>query len=296
MRVLVTGATGFVGGYVCRHLVAAGHEVVGLARTAPKLERPGVRAVQGDVVTGAGLQPAMQDADAVIHLVGIIREGRGATFEQVHVAGTRNVLGAAREAGVRRFIHMSAVGADPGSASGYQRTKGEAENLVRAAGLRHTIMRPSLVFGVGDDFFATTLKQLVTVPPVVPVVGTGAYPFRPVWVVDVASAFVAALGAEVTVGRELELVGPKEYTLRELLIMIRDLLRPGRPLVSVPLPLMRLGVTLFKLLPRPPITSDQFLMLLAGNTGDPAAARDLLGLEPARLEDHLPQVLGVTPH
>ena len=296
MRVLVTGATGYIGGYVSRRLLAEGHEVVGLARRAAAQGPAGTRSATGDVSTGEGLAAAMRGVDAVIHLVGIIAEQRGATFENVHVDGTRNVLAAAAAAGVSRFVHMSAIGAHPQAESGYQRTKGAAEELVRASGLDWTIMRPSLVFGVGDAFFGQTLKQLVTLPPVVPVVGTGEYPFRPVWVEDVATAFVRALSQGAAVGRSLDLTGPTEYSLRELLVMIRDLLRPGKPLVNVPLPLMRLGAQLFRVLPNPPITRDQLLMLLAGNTGEPEPAASLLGLALGRLEDHLPEVLGVTVH
>ena len=296
MRVLVTGASGYIGGYVSSRLLAEGHELVGLSRGAAVRAPVGARSVVGDVTTGEGLAAAMRGVDAVIHLVGIIAETRGATFPRVHVDGVRNVIAAASEAGGPRLLHMSAIGAHPRAESGYQSTKGAAEELVRASGLEWTIMRPSLVFGVGDACFGQPLKQLVTVPPVIPVVGTGEYPFRPVWVEDVATAFVRALSLDSAVGRSLDLTGPTEYSLRELLVMIRDLLRPSKPLVNVPLPLMRLGVQVFKALPNPPITRDQLIMLLAGNTGEPEPAASLLGLALARLEDHLPAVLGATVH
>lgn len=292
MRVLVTGAAGFVGGHVVRHLLATGMQVTSFSRRQPPAElSAAVTNVQGDVVTGEGLAAAMRGVDAVVHLVGIIREKGGATFEQVHVEGTRNVLAAAARAGVSRLVHMSALGADLGSSSGYQRSKAAAEHLVRSSAAAWTIMRPSLIFGVGDDFFGGTLRDLVTQPPVIPVVGRGDYPFSPVWIDDVATAFVRALERPTTVGRSFDLVGPREYTLRELLVLVRGALGMNKPLVNVPLPLMWVGVALFKLFPDPPITHDELVMLLAGNTGDPRPSVEAFGLGLAALEDHLAAVL-----
>lgn len=292
MRVLVTGATGFVGGYVSWRLLADGWQVTGLSRTASDRTLPtGMSAATGDVVTGQGLAESMVGMDAVVHLVGVIEERGATTFERVHVDGTGNVLAAATAAGVERFVFMSALGADLASPSSYQRTKAQAEALVRASGMTWTIMRPSLIFGVGDDFFSGTLRDLVVLPPVVPVVGDGSFPFRPIHVEDVADAFARALVLPAAEGGSFDLLGPREYTLRRLLEQVRDLLRPRKPLVGVPLPLMRLGIVLFRLLPNPPITRDQFLMLLAGNTGDPAPAVEALGLGLEELEAHLPEVL-----
>ncbi|MFA5567069.1 MAG: complex I NDUFA9 subunit family protein [Trueperaceae bacterium] len=291
MRVLVTGANGFVGGYVCRALVGAGCQVTGLSRKSDARLPTDVTALTGDVTSGDGLGRAMTGIDAVVHLVGIIQERGSQTFERVHVEGTRNVIEAATAAGVSRLVHMSALGAGLDSGSGYQRTKARAEELVRVSGLAWTIMRPSLIFGVGDDFFGGTLRQLVRLPPVVPVVGTGGYPFRPVYAGDVATAFLRALERHGVAGQVFDLAGPNEYTLRELLLLVRGALGSRKPLVNVPLPLMRMGVALFGLLPNPPITRDQFLMLLAGNTGDPRPAVAAFGLALEPLEDHLGEVL-----
>lgn len=290
MRVLVTGASGFVGGYVCAALLAAGHQVTGLQhRKNP--DGTNAPSATGDVVTGEGLNDALKGQDAVVHLVGIIRQRRGSTFEAVHVQGTGNVVAAAEAAGVPRLIHVSALGADPRSASAYQSSKGRAEELVRASHLAWTILRPSLMFGVGDDFFGVVLRNLVLQPPLIPVVGTGAYPFRPVWVQDVASAVERALTRPASAGRSFDLVGPEEYTLRQLLLQVRQVLGVRKPLVNVPLPLMRLATALFRLLPNPPISRDQLLMLVAGNTGDPAPALNALGLDLTHLEEQLPQIL-----
>lgn len=291
MKILVTGASGFVGTRICERLAADGQQVTGLSRSSTARLPPGVSSVQGDVISGAGLAAALTGMDAVIHLVGIIRERGDATFERVHVQGTRNVVAAAEAAGVSRFVHMSALGVGSGSGSEYHTSKAQGEEMARTSDLEWTIMRPSLIFGVGDDFFAGTLRQLVTLPPLIPVVGTGEYLFRPVWLGDVATAFTRALERTETVRQTFELVGPREYTLRELLLLVRDTLQLRKPLVNVPLPLMRLGVSLFRLLPNPPITRNQFLMLLAGNTGDPAPAAAAFGLELTDLSARLPEIL-----
>lgn len=291
MKVLVTGASGFIGSHVTARLLEQGHEVAAFSRhgMAPQ---PGVQSLQGDVVTGEGLAEAMKDIGAVIHLVGIIREGRGnATFEKVHVAGTQQVLAAARAAGVARYVHMSALGASADSASGYAATKARAEALVKDSGLDWTILRPSLAFGVGGEFFGKILKSLVQLPPVIPQIGNGQFPFRPVWVGDVALAFGRALERPDTVKECYELVGPIEYSFRELLELLRDTLGLKKPIVSVPLPLMRLMVPLLQILPNPPITKDQFLMLIKGNTGNPARARAAFDLTMTALPEQLPDIL-----
>ena len=290
MRLLITGASGFVGTHLVRRLLADGHGVVGLSREGGA-SQAGLTWHEGDVVTGARLGEAMRGVDSVIHLVGIIRERGSQTFERVHVEGTRTVLAAAGAAGVERYLHMSALGADRASASGYARTKARAEELVRDSGLAWTIFRPDMILGVGDDFFSHKLRDLVTKPPVVPVVGSGDYPFRPITAHDLAEAFSKALKAPAALQRTFDLVGPREYMLRELQLMVRDALGVRKPLVGVPLPLMRLGTALFSLLPDPPITRDELEMLLAASPSDPAPAVEALGLELQPIEDHLVGVL-----
>lgn len=179
-----------------------------------------------------------------------------------------------------------------GSPSEYQSSKARGEEIVRASGLHWTVVRPSLIFGVGDGFFSGTLRDLVTKPPLIPVVGTGEYLFRPVWIGDVATAFARALVRPATADLSFDLVGPREYTLRQLLVLVRNVMASRKPLFSVPLPLMRIGTVLFSLLPNPPITRDQLQMLRAGNTGDPSAAVEAFGLELTEFEERLPEVLG----
>ena len=314
MRILVTGSSGFVGSYLVDTLTAAGHDVIALSRQAasapatsssipasspastPASASPHVTALAGDVTDASSLEVCAKTLentpiDAVIHLVGIIREKGKATFERVHVEGTRNVIELSKQLGVRRFLHMSALGSASDSESGYFSSKARAETLVRQAGLAATIFRPSLIFGLGDEFFGDTLKQLVTLPPVIPQIGDGTFPFRPVWVGDVCTAFVQALQRDVTISATYELVGPVEHSFRELLELTRRAANNHKPIIPVPLSLMRLAVPIMQVLPNPPITRDQFIMLLAGNTGDPSVATDVFDLEMRPLSDELPHII-----
>ncbi len=231
----------------------------------------------------------MAGADVVVYLAGIIRE-REESFEAVHVEGVRHVVGAMREAGVRRLLHVSALGARRGTGSRHFETKARGEEIVRESGLEWTIFRPSLVFGEGDEFFSKILKGLVRMPlPFIPLVGSGDYPFRPVWAGDVAAAMAQSLVKPETIGEAYDLVGPREYTYRGLVLLVRDALGSKKPLLSLPVWFF----ALLARLPGAPITRDQLYMLLLGNTGDPARMRAAFSLEWRSLEAELPRILGV---
>lgn len=292
MRVLVSGATGFVGKRVVQDLLSAGHVVFAASREGKPV--PGATALKLDVTNPSSCVSAVQAAqpEAVVHLVGIIREKGTQTFERVQHGGTQNLLEAAGSLRPR-WLQMSALGAREGTSSGYFTSKAQAEGRVKTSSLDYTIFQPSLIFGEGDDFFGKVLKNLVSVAPIVPVIGHGLFPFRPVWVGDVSKAFVTALEVPQSVGKTYLLTGPKEYTFKQLLSLELETLNKRKPLVHVPLWAMNLVVPLMQMLPNPPITKDQYAMLLDGNTGDPAPARDTFGLHMEPLENWLPRILGV---
>jgi len=206
MQILVTGASGYVGKRIVTLALNSGHSVKALSRsgnitgidtsTLNSEQLNNLTAVAADISDLPALREACQDVDAIIHLVGIIREKGKATFEHVHVEGTRNVVTAAMDTGIKRYVHMSALGAsnkDLCQSSGYMQTKAEAESIVKGSPLDWTIFRPSLIFGQDDEFFSDVLKQLVSLPPFVPQIGDGHFLFKPVWLGDVASSFIQAL-------------------------------------------------------------------------------------------------------
>ncbi|MFC4426346.1 complex I NDUFA9 subunit family protein [Deinococcus navajonensis] len=287
--VLVTGASGFVGRAVVAELLGRGHRV-----TAGSRHGEAVGAAQGvrlDVTDPGSVLRAVGEVspDAVVHLVGIIAEQGDQTFSRVHVEGTRHLLAATPRGA--RFLHMSALGAGEIAGSRYSVTKGEAEALVRASGLNWTIFRPSLIFGQGDDFFGRVLKELVSAAPVVPQIGDGTFPFRPVSVEDVAQAFAGALDRPEASGETYTLTGPQEFTFRELLDLELAALGRKKPVLPVPLSLMNLAVPLMQMLPNPPITRDQYAMLKAGNSAPGEEARAAFGLPMHRLQDRLPEIV-----
>src|SRR5579884_3340704 len=285
MRILLTGATGFVGSHILERLVTDGHQVHALAREPMKLDPPPgpgrMQAFQGDVVTGKALQEATAGCDAAIHLVGIIMEVGGATFEKSHYVATQNVVNAATRAGIRRFVQMSALGARSDGVSGYQVTKWKAEEAVRASGLEWVILRPSIIFGPRDGFVTQMLQVMRSAPLVRPVVGTGKYPFRPVYIADVVECFVQSLTNNEAVGQTIALVGRDELTLDELLANLAQEAGIHKPALHIPFPVMYMNARILgKLLKRPPVTTDQLRMLQEGSTADPGPMKRIFHIEP----------------
>jgi len=289
--VLVTGASGFVGRATLAALRAAGLRVRALVR--PGSARPpaladGVEAVAGDVTDAASVAAAARGCAAAVHLVGILRERGGATFEAVHVGGTRHVLAACRQAGLRRLVHLSALGVGRGVGTPYFRTKEAAEEAVRAGGLDWTVLRPSVLHGPKGDFMVQ-MARMVARPGPVPLVGRGDQILQPLWVEDVGRAVAAAVARGAGAGRTVEMGGPDVLTLREFYTILSRVLR-GRPkrLVPVPTALVRLGAwAAGRVLADPPVTPDELTMLLAARPCDTGPMREAFGFEPAPFEPTL---------
>jgi NADH dehydrogenase len=285
MKVFLTGGTGFVGRKMLKRLLDNGHLVRALVRSMPQppagvaLARS-VGYVRGDVVTGAGLDKAMQGCDAAIHLVGIIVEKGSNTFEAVHHLGTRNVVQAAKRNGIKRFVQMSALGVCENGVAAYQRSKWKGEEEVRRSGISYCILRPSLIFGPGDGFVTQMMETMKKAPFFRPVPGDGSPKFRPIFVDDVTFCFARALTEAAATGQTVELGGADELTLNEVLAEIARCAGVRKPAVHIPMPLMFLGATLAGILPNPPVTPDQLRMLREGSTCDIAPMKQIFGVTP----------------
>jgi uncharacterized protein YbjT (DUF2867 family) len=302
MKVLVTGGTGFVGREVVRQLHEAGHSIRLLARSrnSPRaqeaISRYGTDVHPGDVLDAASLDGAVNGMEAVIHLVGIISEVGESTFENVHTRGTRSIVTAARQAGARRFVHMSALGARPNAASRYHQTKWAAEELVRHSGLDFTIFRPSLIYGPQDEFI-NLFARMIRLSPVVPLIGNPRARFQPIPVEAVALAFATSAGEPKSIGQTYDLCGPEALTLSEIVGQIMDLVQRRRLRLQVPPILARCQAVLLEFVCRrvlrkaSPLNCDQLIMLREDNVGDPAPANELFGLKPAPLREGIAKYL-----
>ena len=282
MHIFLTGATGFVGSYILRELVAQGHTARCLLRN-PKatleVDDDAVERIKGDVMQPKSFAGTIRGCDGAIHLVGIIDEqpSKGITFEAIHDRGTRHVVDEAVDADVERFVLMSANGARQNGVSRYQTTKWKAEAYVREAGIGHwCILRPSLVFGdPGPDrpeFCTRLVQQLIKPFPILPLFGDGQYKMQPISVEEVAAAFVQALTIETTNEQTYCVAGQDAYPYTEILDRItRGLGLEPKPKIPIPLWLVRPAVQTLGAWGLLPLSPDQFEMLVEGNTCDSAA-------------------------
>ena len=285
MKVFLTGATGFVGSHLLTRLISGGHTVRALVRNPAKASLHAsaqVEAVPGDVISGTGLDEGMKGCEAVIHLVGIITESRGATFEQVHRLGTRNVVEAAERNRIGRFVQMSALGARAEGVAEYQTSKWKAEEVVRQSGIPFCILRPSLIFGPGDGFVTQMLDVMRKAILFRPVPGDGRPKFRPVSIDDVTICFARALTTAEATGQAIDLGGAEELTLDEILQEIATVAGIHKPAFHVPLPIMFAVASLAQaVLPSPPVTVGQLKMLREGSTCDPQPMMQVFSVQPA---------------
>ncbi|MBI3057121.1 MAG: complex I NDUFA9 subunit family protein [Betaproteobacteria bacterium] len=291
-NVCVIGGSGFVGRHVVHLLSAQGMNVTVPTRNRERAKElillPTVDVVEADVHDAAALAQLTRGMDAVINLVGVLHDARGERgFQQAHVELPRKVIAACRANGVRRLLHMSALGADASGPSKYLRTKGAAEALVRASGLDWTVFRPSVIFG-REDKFLNLFAALLRFAPVVFLASPSAR-FQPVFVEDVARAFVRSLADPSACGKSYDLCGPRVYTLRELVALVGAITGHRRPIIGLNAPLSYLQALVLELLPGKLMTRDNYYSMKIDNVSNQPFP---FGIQPAAIEAVVPAYLG----
>lgn len=297
-RVAILGGAGFIGRYVVKRLAERGDVLTVGGRHAAEAKFLRLKGEVGQVglvnltIDDERRLPAfVAGNDAVVNLVGILHEKGHQRFDRLHHIGPARLARLAREAGVERFVHVSAIGADPRSSSAYARTKAAGEEAVRDAFPTATILRPSVVFGPEDQFF-NRLATLALVAPAIPLIGGGETRLQPVYVGDVADAVVRVIDDPATTGRTYEVGGPRVYTLRALTELLLAEIGRKRLLFDLPFALASLQARVLSLLPNPPLTPDQVEMLKSDNIVSPGAlGLEALGIAPTALEAILPTYL-----
>jgi uncharacterized protein YbjT (DUF2867 family) len=288
MNVTVIGATGFVGSHLVPYLASRGHRVRALSRSGRRLDWPdGVAALAGDVeTTGAGLDEALRDADALVHLVAIPRESRARRFEEVNVRGVECVIDAARRNAVERVVHLSVMGVADDPHLRYLSSKWRGEQIVRQSGLDWRVLRPSLLFGPGDGFF-NLIKTTLTwwSPGIVAIPGRGEEHFQPLSVDDLAIAVEACLTDADRAASVYELGGPDYLSYREIVDRVMGATGKQRLKVNVPVPLISaLTSVTDRVLPIFPVSHDQIRSLSRPNYTDLDAFERAFGIKPRPID------------
>ncbi len=298
MKVLVTGGSGFVGTEILQRLHHAGHEIRALVRdpsskASEKIKNEfGAELCRGNILDANSLRSFVSEGDAVIHLVGIIGEVGANTFEAVHCRGTQNVVSACVSSAIPKFIQMSALGTRPNAVAQYHQSKWAAEEVVRESGLDHTIFRPSIIYGPGDQFtnmFAKMARRL----PVVPVIGSGQGTMQPIPVQAVADCFVKALSAPEARGTTFDLVGPEILTMNQVLDCILRVSGKRRQKLHIPISIANmmgyvLGAIYPKLLKKAaPLNRDQVIMIQEKTVGDGSLAENVFKIAAPKFEEGL---------
>lgn len=314
--VTVFGGSGFIGRQVVKRFAQAGwivraamRDPIAGAVLKPMGEPGQVIPIRVDITDPAAVAAAISGAQCVINLVGILFEKGKRSFDAIHTQGAANVARAARAAGVETLVHMSALGADKGSASAYARSKALGEEAVQAAFPTAAIIRPSVVFGPDDDFF-NRFAKLARVSPVLPVFtadgfkpthtesgydldlfGSGGPTFQPVYVGDVAEAIMTALRTDAHACQTYELGGPEVMSMKQVHELVMKATERGALLVPLPFPLAKLQATFLQFMPKPMLTPDQVKLMAKDNvlTGKPGF--EALGITPTAPEVIVPTYL-----
>lgn len=293
MRVLLTGANGFIGAHLTAALLAAGHEVVAAVRnpTALAARFPDIETVAADMnrdITPADWLPRLEGVDAVINCAGVLQGGRGQDMAAIHHLAPAALFDACVGTGVRRVVQISAISADDEAGTDYARTKKLADDHLRGLDLDGVVLRPSLIYGEGAYGGTAMLRALAAFPFVTPIIGQGRQAFRPLHVKDLAKTVLACLERDDLARRTLEPVGPRVETVKDILAQYRSWLGrpPARPL-PVPPGAVRLLCRLGDVFGRGPLSTTSLKQMEYGNAGQETGFIETIGFRPASLAERL---------
>ena len=296
----IFGGTGFVGTKLANELVEKGFRLKLFTRSRARARHlwllPNTQVIETNIHDDANIAEQLADCEAVINLAGILNEkgDNGEGFRHVHTELTRTIIKACFSVGITRYLHMSALGADPFAPSYYLSSKGEAENAAMAAhddGLQTTVFRPSVMFGPNDQFFNRFALLLKMSPMVFPLACAKTL-FQPVYVGDVTRAIVQSLSARATFGSRFDLGGPEEKTLLEIVRYVNELSGRRRSIIPLGNMLSKLQANILEYFPGKPFSRDNLR-----STSEPSVCRtgnglDLLGIRPSSIDEVVPTYLG----
>lgn len=284
--IFIAGATGFIGSHLVDELLAKGHKLKCLVRSEKakvSFSAKGIKVFQGDITMPETLKGVLQSEDFVIHLVGIIEEKEKFTFKAVHINGTSNLVNEAVNAGVRHFFYQSALGADKNSWSGYLSTKADAEDIVKNSRLKSTIFRPSLIIGPWDGF-TKKITDMLRLSPVIPMPGKGKAKFQPIYIKDWLKCMGKVIDNPDNYLSTYEIGGPEHLAYREIVEKLSKAMGYSKPVMRIPMGLMKLAVSVFKSLP---VTSDQLRLLESDNICDADSVEKHFGFKPVGYDNAL---------
>lgn len=292
--IFITGATGFVGSYILDELISNGFSVKALIRDKSNIRKhyDNCKYIVGDVLKIDTYEHQLDGTECIINLVGIIREikRKNITFERLHVEATKNLLMVAERMGIKRFIQMSANGANENSHIKYYRTKYEAEELIKTSNLEYTIFRPSIIFGKGDGFITLLAKNMKRLPLFINF-GKGNFPLQLIDVNSVATYFVKSINNKQTVNKTFCLCGEKIYTYIDIVMMIQKSMQLKRIVIPLPVWLINVMTLLLGNVSFFPITHDQLAMLLMGNVCNDNSIENVIKIEKISLEKKLSEII-----